>query len=99
MIWSLGNEEPEQGNTRGARIVRTMRALQQQLDPSRVATTAMNNSYGGVGVSTVVDVQGFNYNDSQIDPFHRANPQQPLIGTETAMGGTRNPSLMASSSW
>jgi beta-galactosidase len=84
VIWSLGNEEPEQGNTRGARIVRTMRALQQQLDPSRVATTAMNNSYGGVGVSTVVDVQGFNYNDSQIDPFHRANPQQPLIGTETA---------------
>ena len=36
VIWSLGNEEPEQGNTRGARIVRTMKALQQQLDPSRV---------------------------------------------------------------
>jgi beta-galactosidase len=84
VIWSLGNEEPEQGNTRGARIVRTMRALQQQLDPSRISTTAMNNSYGGVGVSTVVDVQGFNYNDSEIDPFHRANLQQPLIGTETA---------------
>jgi beta-galactosidase len=84
VIWSLGNEEPEQGNTRGARIVRTMRALQQRLDPSRVSTTAMNNGYGGVGVSTVVDVQGFNYNDDQIDEFHRANPQKPMIGTETA---------------
>lgn len=83
-IWSLGNEEPEQNNTRGARIVRTMKALQQKLDPSRLSTTAMNNGYGGVGVSTVVDVQGFNYNDSQIDAYHHAHPQQPMIGTETA---------------
>jgi beta-galactosidase len=84
VIWSLANEEPEQGNTRGARIVRTMQSLQRRLDPSRVATTAMNNGYGGVGVSTVVDVQGFNYNDAQIDAFHRANPQLPIVGTETA---------------
>ncbi|MDP9050175.1 MAG: DUF4982 domain-containing protein [Acidobacteriota bacterium] len=83
-IWSLGNEEPEQGNTRGTRIVRTMKALQQKLDPSRLSTTAMNNGYGGVGVSTVVDVQGVNYNDGQIDAYHKAHPQQPMIGTETA---------------
>jgi beta-galactosidase len=83
-LWSLGNEEPEQGNTRGARIVRTMKALQRKLDPSRLATMAMNNGYGGVGVSTVVDVQGFNYNDGQIDAYRRAHPQQPMIGTETA---------------
>ena len=84
VIWSLGNEEPEQGNTRGARIVQTMKSLQQQLDPSRLSTTAMNNGYGGVGVSTVVDVQGFNYNDGKIDDFHRANPRKPIVGTETA---------------
>jgi beta-galactosidase len=84
VIWSLGNEEPEQGNTRGARIVRTMQSLQRRLDPSRVSTTAMNGGWGGVGVSTVVDVQGYNYSDGQIDGFHRANPQKPLIGTETA---------------
>jgi beta-galactosidase len=83
-IWSLGNEEPEQGNTRGARIVRTMKTLQQKLDPSRLSTTAMNNGYGGVGVSTVVDVQGFNYNDGKIDAYHKDHPQQPMIGTETA---------------
>ncbi len=83
-IWSLGNEEPEQSNTRGARIVRTMKALQQKLDPSRLSTTAMNNGYGGVGVSTVVDVQGFNYNDGKIDAYHKEHPQQPMIGTETA---------------
>ena len=84
VIWSLANEEPEQGNTRGARIVRTMKSLQQRLDPSRVSTTAMNNGYGGDGVSTVVDVQGFNYNDSAIDAYHKEHPKQPIVGTETA---------------
>jgi beta-galactosidase len=83
-IWSLGNEEPEQSNTRGARIVRTMKALQQKLDPSRLATTAMNGGWGGVGVSTVVDVQGCNYRDGDIDAFHRQYPDKPMIGTETA---------------
>lgn len=84
VIWSLGNEEPEQGNTRGARIVASMKRLQRKLDPSRVATVAMNNGYGGNGVSTVVDVQGFNYNDSKIDAYHKEHPLQPIIGTETA---------------
>jgi len=84
VIWSLANEEPEQGNTRGARIVSTMKRLQRKLDPSRVCTTAMNNGWGGVGVSTVVDVQGCNYNDNLIDAYHAAHPQQPMIGTETA---------------
>ncbi len=84
VIWSLANEEPEQGNTRGARIVTSMKRLQRRLDPSRVVTTAMNNSWGGVGVSTVVDVQGCNYNDGLIDAYHKAHPEQPMIGTETA---------------
>jgi beta-galactosidase len=84
VIWSLANEEPEQGNTRGARIVATMKRLQRKLDPSRVCTTAMNNGWGGVGVSTVVDVQGCNYNDNKIDAYRKEHPQQPMIGTETA---------------
>ena len=84
VIWSLANEEPEQGNTRGARIVATMKRLQRKLDPSRVVTTAMNGGWGGVGVSTVVDVQGCNYSDGLIDAYHAAHPKQPMIGTETA---------------
>jgi beta-galactosidase len=84
ILWSLGNEEPEQGNTRGARIVASMKKLQRRLDPSRLCTLAMNGGYGGVGASTVVDVQGYNYNDGQIDAYHAAHPKQPIIGTETA---------------
>jgi len=84
IIWSLGNEEPQQGSERGARIVKTMKALQRKLDPSRVSTAAMNGGWGGVGISNVLDVQGCNYSDGQIDDYHRQHPQHPMIGTETA---------------
>ena len=81
--WSLGNEEREQGTQRGARIVGSMKRLANKLDPSRVVTVAMNGSWGK-GVSAVVDVQGFNYYEQNIDAFHAQFPKQPTIGTETA---------------
>jgi beta-galactosidase len=82
-IWSLGNEEREQGTPRGAKIVSSMKRLAKELDPSRPVTIAMNNSWGK-GASTVLDVQGCNYNDGNIDAFHKQFPTQPMVGTETA---------------
>jgi beta-galactosidase len=83
VIWSLGNEEPEQGTERGARIVATMKRLARRLDPSRLVTVAMDNAWGQ-GISGVVDVQGFNYKKGrEIDDFHRKFPKQLTIGTET----------------
>lgn len=83
VIWSLGNEEREQGTLRGEHIVGTMRRVAKELDPTRPVTVAMNNDWGK-GVSYVVDVQGFNYNDGRIDAFHRAFPEKPCVGTEAA---------------
>jgi beta-galactosidase len=93
VIWSLGNEEREQGSERGARIVSTMKRLAARLDPSRPVTVAMNGAWGR-GVSSVVDVQGFNYAGggdgsaptlaAHIDSFHAKFPAQPTVGTETA---------------
>ncbi len=82
--WSIGNEEPDQGTDRGARIATTMKRLARRLDPSRMITEAMNGSWGR-GLSAVVDVQGFNYGDgTRMDQFHARFPQQPCIGTEVA---------------
>ena len=82
ILWSLGNEEPEQGTERGARIVATMKRVVRRLDPSRPVTVAMDEAWGQ-GVSRVVDVQGFNYKGGpEIDDFHRKFPSQPTIGTE-----------------
>ncbi|MGD0797414.1 MAG: beta-galactosidase GalA [Acidobacteriaceae bacterium] len=84
VIWSLGNEEAEQGTARGAKIVATMKKLQRRLDPSRVSTAAMSGGWGDVGISNVLDVMGCNYNDGLIDKYRKDYPKQPMIGTETA---------------
>ena len=93
VIWSLGNEEPDQRTPRGARMVSAMKRLARRLDPSRPVTLAMNNGWGQ-GASEVLDVQGFNYGGGgafggvrtgeRIDDFHKKFPKQPTIGTETA---------------
>src|SRR5437867_6908964 len=89
VIWSIGNEEPEQGTPRGARIARSMKRLIRALDPTRPITEAMNGNWGE-GLSRIVDVQGFNYAGGgeqhlaeRIDQFHRKFPRQPTVGTET----------------
>ncbi len=88
--WSIGNEEPEQSTDRGAREVTTMKRLVNQLDPTRLVTEAMNNGWGR-GLSSVVDVQGFNYHTGEgatagkeMDDYHAQHPKQPTMGTETA---------------
>jgi beta-galactosidase len=91
--WSIGNEEPEQSTDRGAREVTTMKRLVHELDPTRLITEAMNNSWGR-GVSNVVDIQGFNYHTGgtannppsgkEIDDYHAQHPRQFTMGTEVA---------------
>jgi beta-galactosidase len=93
VIWSLGNEEWEQGRPRGAHIVASMKRLVRQLDPTRPVTLAMNGGWGK-GASNVVDVQGFNYaggggkggaqTAENMESFHRQFPNLPTIGSETA---------------
>ncbi|PYS72474.1 MAG: beta-galactosidase, partial [Acidobacteria bacterium] len=91
IIWSLGNEEREQGTERGARIVTTMKRLTKSLDPTRPVTIAMNGAWGR-GVTNVVDVMGFNYaggggqggagTGKNIDDFHAKFPKLPTVGSE-----------------
>ena len=82
--WSIGNEEPTQGTDVGARIAETMKRRVRALDSTRLVTEAMNNSWGR-GLSSVIDVQGFNYgNGKGMDDYHAAHPKQFTMGTETA---------------
>jgi beta-galactosidase len=83
ILWSIGNEEPQQGTERGAHIARTMKARVRELDPTRGITAAMDGGYGE-GITEVLDVIGFNYRDNRIDDFHAKFPKIPIIGTETA---------------
>ncbi|HEV2454506.1 MAG TPA: beta-galactosidase GalA [Verrucomicrobiae bacterium] len=80
VLWSICNEEKEQGTQPGAKQGRAMIHLIRRLD-DRPVTAAMNGSIGQ-GLTGVIDVQGFNYHPENYDPVHRQFPRMPLIATE-----------------
>ena len=84
ILWSMGNEEWKlQGTPEGEHVVTSMIRRAHELDPTRLCTAAVNGAYGP-GIAGSLNVMGFNYNLRSIEPYHRAHPQQPLIGSETA---------------
>jgi beta-galactosidase len=84
ILWSMGNEEwALQQSPEGAHIIASMVRRAHELDPARPCTAAVNGSYEG-GVSSFLDIEGFNYNLGAIDGYHRRHPRQRLIGSETA---------------
>lgn len=89
LLWSLCNEEGMQGSAAGARIARAMKERVNALDGTRPVTAAQNFVHGR-GISTVVDVEGFNYEPQAYARYHKAHPQKPLVASETASAvGTR----------
>jgi beta-galactosidase len=84
MLWSIGNEETaQQGTERGLKIAQDMRRVVKALDPTRPVTAAMNH-HAGEGITSALDVMGFNYHEQDIEPFRKLYPDMPIIGTETA---------------
>ncbi len=81
-MWSLANEESLQATYTGASIMQVMQNLVHSLDSTRLCTAALND--WGTGFSSVLDVNGFNYQLGQQDSFHANNPGWPIIGTETS---------------
>jgi beta-galactosidase len=83
IAWSIANEEQgDQGWSRGAMIAKTMTRVAKRLDPSRPVTAAMDQGFGS-GISTVVDIQGFNYRHEKIDAWRATHRDMPVMGTET----------------
>jgi beta-galactosidase len=92
ILWSLGNEEwAIEGNLTGARIATTMQAAARRLDPTRPSTVAISGGRDAKGISSVIDVMGYNYVGNGSPDDHRARfPGQPGVGTEeTTTQGTR----------
>lgn len=83
VLWSLGNEEwAIEGNERGARVANRMQRVAQRLDPTRRVTVAISGGWGA-GISSVIDVMGFNYiSHGSTDEQHARFPWQPGVGTE-----------------
>lgn len=84
ILWSMGNEEwimmPQ---PQGVRVIDEMIARTHELDPTRMCTAAVNQSFDKP-FPEQLDVMGFNYSLKVIDDWHKAHPKTPCIGSETA---------------
>ena len=86
ILWSIGNEEFLLQNAmaeEGAKIAATMVRRCHELDPTRVVSAAVNGD-NEKGVSDALDIIGFNYMLKFPDGYHKAHPDKPIYGSETA---------------
>ncbi|QJD98474.1 DUF4982 domain-containing protein [Mucilaginibacter robiniae] len=81
--WSIGNEEWGIENSEtGARIATTMQAYVKSLDSTRAVTAAFSGGWGQ-GISSVMELIGFNYiAQENPDAQHQKYPWQKGWGTE-----------------
>ena len=86
IMWSIGNEIPEQWSKEGKEISKHLQDLCHQYDPSRPVTQGMDRAEDALksGFAQVMDVPGFNYRVHKYYKNIEQLPQGFLLGSETA---------------
>lgn len=86
IMWSIGNEIPEQWSKEGVEISKHLQDICHQYDPSRPVTQGMDRAEEALksGFAQVMDVPGFNYRVHKYYKNIEQLPQGFLLGSETA---------------
>jgi beta-galactosidase len=86
IMWSIGNEIPEQWSADGARTAKHLQDICHSLDATRPCTTGMDQIDNAVksGFATLMDIPGINYRDNRYEDAYKNLPQGFILGSETA---------------
>ena len=86
VMYSIGNEIPEQWSQEGVGIARRLQDICHRLDPTRLVTQGMDRAEDALksGFAQVMDIPGFNYRVYKYDRNISLLPQGFLLGSETA---------------
>jgi beta-galactosidase len=86
VMWSIGNEIPEQWSEEGRQISVRLQGICHALDPSRPVTQGMDKAELalGSGFAQAMEVPGFNYRVHKYQNNIKQLPQGFLLGSETA---------------
>ncbi|MBR3757995.1 MAG: DUF4982 domain-containing protein, partial [Bacteroidaceae bacterium] len=86
VMWSIGNEIPEQWSEEGRQIAVRLQGLCHALDPSRPVTQGMDRADAALssGFAQTMEVPGFNYRVHKYQNNIEKLPQGFLLGSETA---------------
>ncbi|SDT55203.1 beta-galactosidase [Mucilaginibacter mallensis] len=85
IIWSIGNEIPQQADTSALRIAPDLAAIVHSLDKTRPITTANDrpDTNNKIVKSGAIDLIGYNYHEYDYAKFHDRYPGKKFIATET----------------
>ncbi|HEY7390844.1 MAG TPA: beta-galactosidase GalB [Bryobacteraceae bacterium] len=86
IMWSIGNEVPEQGRPQGREEARRLVRFFHEEDPTRPTTSAFNVPEGAFknGLAEEVDLVGINYRPWMYEEILKAHPDRIILGSETA---------------
>jgi len=86
VMWSIGNEIPEQGMKGGKEMARHLQDICHRLDPTRPVTQGMDRIDNALktGFAQTMDVPGMNYRVHKYQSAYDQLPQGFLLGSETA---------------
>jgi len=86
IMWSIGNEVPDQAAVNGNKIVSFLQAICHREDPTRPVTMGMDRIKDALdnNFASAVDIPGFNYKPLWYERANTRLPQGFILGTETA---------------
>ena len=86
VMWSIGNEIPEQGMKDGNRMTRQMQNFMHSFDPTRPVTAGMDRIDNALatGYAQVLDVPGMNYRTQKYETAYSKLRHGFVLGSETA---------------
>ena len=86
VMWSIGNEIPEQGMKEGNSITRHLQDVVHSLDRTRPVTSGLDRIDNALatGFAQVLDIPGMNYRTQKYEMAHEKLRHGFLLGSETA---------------
>ena len=86
IMWSIGNEVPDQGTPDGATIAQQLTDTCHREDPTRPVTSGFNQIDDAIrnGLTEIVDIVGLNYGARRYESLIKAHPDWIVLATETA---------------
>jgi beta-galactosidase len=87
IAWSLGNEVPEQRIKNGRDVLKMLMDAASVYDTTRPYTAACNDIWDANenGFSQLLDIVGYNYQETTYDYDHEKYPDRIIFGTETVI--------------
>lgn len=86
VMWSSGNEVPDQWGAEGVKRAKWLQDIFHREDPTRPVTVGMDQVKATMqsGFGALLDVPGLNYRVHLYEEAHEAFPQGFILGSETA---------------